>query len=111
MTPVKRTTKKSETNEKAMKKESVGLELRKSAVEEAENSKSLPTSLYGKGGVEKLSLTVSVYNQDGQEAGNFSLPASIFGLPVNSDLIAQAVRAQMANSRQHIAHTKDRSEV
>ena len=111
MTPVKSTSKKSEANEKAMKKESVGLELRKSAVEEAENSKSLPTSLYGKGGVEKLSLTVSVYNQDGQEAGNFSLPLEIFGLKVNANLIAQAARAQRANSRENIAHAKDRSEV
>ncbi|MBU2264884.1 50S ribosomal protein L4, partial [Patescibacteria group bacterium] len=54
---------------------------------------------------------MAVYNQDGQEVSNISLPAEIFGLKVNSDLIAQAVRTQLANSRQSIAHAKDRSEV
>ena len=63
-----------------------------------------------KGG-QNLNLDVIVYDQDGKEAGNLSLPSEIFGLKVNSDLISQAVKAQMANSRQHIAHAKDRSEV
>ncbi|MBU2220016.1 50S ribosomal protein L4, partial [Patescibacteria group bacterium] len=63
----------------------------------------------GEGKIQNLDM--AVYNQDGQEVSNISLPAEIFGLPVNSDLISQAVRAQLANSRQHIAHAKDRSEV
>ncbi|MBU4142684.1 50S ribosomal protein L4, partial [Patescibacteria group bacterium] len=56
-------------------------------------------------------LQISVYSQDGQETGKIALPKEIFGLKINSDLVAQAVRAQMANSRDSIAHSKDRSEV
>src|SRR4030042_1252343 len=39
------------------------------------------------------------------------LPAEVFGLKLNKDLVHQAVVAQMANSRQVIAHTKTRAEV
>ena len=60
---------------------------------------------------ESTSLDVAVYNQDGKGVSNISLPSEIFGLKVNSDLISQAVRAQLANSRDSIAHAKDRSEV
>jgi large subunit ribosomal protein L4 len=56
-------------------------------------------------------LSRSIYNQDGQEVGKIQLPAEIFGLKMNKDLVHQAVMAQMANSRQILAHTKDRSEV
>lgn len=62
-------------------------------------------------GKESVGLELTVHSQDGKETGKISLPTEIFGLKVNSDLVAQAVRAQMANSRQHIAHAKDRSEV
>lgn len=60
---------------------------------------------------ESVDLDVAVYNQDGQEVSNISLPSEIFGLKVNSDLVSQAVRTQMANSRDSVAHAKDRSEV
>jgi len=56
-------------------------------------------------------LRRKVYNQDGQEIEELELPEEIFGLKLNKDLIHQAVVAQMANSREAIAHVKDRSEV
>jgi large subunit ribosomal protein L4 len=56
-------------------------------------------------------MLIKVYNQEGKEVGETQLPAEIFGLPTNNDLVHQAVVAQMANSRQILAHTKDRSEV
>jgi len=109
MTPVKRTTKKSETNEKAVKNIPVGLGTKKNpprpSLKGGSNAGSPPL-----GGV-RGDLQISVYNQDGQEVSKISLPTEIFGLKINSDLIAQAVRAQLANSRENIAHTKDRSEV
>jgi len=55
--------------------------------------------------------SVSLYNQQGKEVSQMELPGGIFDLKINSNLVAQAVNAQLANSRQSIAHTKDRSEV
>ncbi len=52
-----------------------------------------------------------VYNQDGKETGKLELPGEVFGLKFNNDLVAQAVSVQLANSRQKLAHTKDRGEV
>lgn len=56
-------------------------------------------------------MKVKVYNQRGQEIGQESLKPEIFGLQVDPALVQQVVIAQMANRRQVIAHTKDRSEV
>lgn len=56
-------------------------------------------------------MFVKVHNQEGKEVGKVELPANVFGLKVNEELICQAVNAQRANSREAIAHTKDRSEV
>jgi len=55
--------------------------------------------------------SVSLYNQQGKEVDKLELPAGIFDLKINSDLISQALTTQLANSRQSIAHAKDRSEV
>jgi large subunit ribosomal protein L4 len=52
-----------------------------------------------------------VYNQQGQEVERLELPAEIFGLEMNAELVKQAATAHLANSRQSLAHTKDRSEV
>ena len=52
----------------------------------------------------------TVYNQKGEEVKKVDLPADIFELEVNNDLIHQVVVAQNANARKAIAHTKDRSE-
>ncbi len=55
-------------------------------------------------------MKIDSYNQKGEAIGKVELPAEIFELEINSDLIHQAVVAQQANSRKVIAHTKDRSE-
>jgi large subunit ribosomal protein L4 len=54
--------------------------------------------------------SIKVYNQKGEEVSKADLPAEIFGLKMNRDLVHQAVVTQTANARQVLAHTKDRSE-
>lgn len=56
-------------------------------------------------------ITVSLYNQQGKEINKLELPADVFGLKINADVVAQALSAQLASARQPLAHTKDRSEV
>ncbi len=56
-------------------------------------------------------IKVSVHNLEGEEVGTINLPKEIFGVEINNDLIYQAANAQTANSRFHLAHAKDRSEV
>ncbi len=56
-------------------------------------------------------MDAKIYNQNGKEAGNISLPEDIFGLPWNADLVHQVVIAMQANARTPIAHTKFRGEV
>jgi len=51
-----------------------------------------------------------VYNQKGEEVGKVELPAKIFDVKLNQDLMNQSVVTQMSNVRKVIAHTKDRSE-
>ncbi|MFH1460969.1 MAG: 50S ribosomal protein L4 [Patescibacteria group bacterium] len=51
-----------------------------------------------------------IYNQKGEEIERVDLPAEIFEVELNPNLVHQAVVSQMANSRQILAHTKDRSE-
>jgi large subunit ribosomal protein L4 len=52
-----------------------------------------------------------VLNHEGKEEQEISLPKEIFGVEINPDLLHQVVVSQLANRRQTIAHTKDRSEV
>lgn len=52
-----------------------------------------------------------IYNQDGKKVSEIELNKAIFGLPWNAGLVHQAVRVAMANKRQVLASTKDRSEV
>ncbi len=54
---------------------------------------------------------VNTYNTEGKKIGTAMLPPEIFDVKINTDLVHQAVVAQLANSRQVIAHTKGRSEV
>ena len=56
-------------------------------------------------------MLTNLYNQSGEVISQIELPDEIFGLKINADLMHQAVLAQMGNSRQVLAHTKDRSEV
>ena len=81
----------------------------KEGVKDVKITSSSPSPSKGEGKI--LSLEAKVYSQDGEEAGKIVLPKEIFGVKINSDLIAQSLRAQAANSRDSIAHAKDRSEV
>jgi large subunit ribosomal protein L4 len=54
---------------------------------------------------------VTVYNQEGTKVGDVELPAQIFDVKINPELVQQAVVRQQANARQVIAHTKGRSDV
>lgn len=56
-------------------------------------------------------METKIYNIEGKEAGNVTLPEAIFGLPWNADLVHQVVTAMQANARQSGAHTKTRGEV
>ncbi|MCX6730072.1 MAG: 50S ribosomal protein L4 [Candidatus Portnoybacteria bacterium] len=52
-----------------------------------------------------------VYNLEGENIGAMELPEDIFNVEINDDVIYQVVNAQIANSRQSIAHTKNRGDV
>lgn len=54
---------------------------------------------------------VNTYNIKGEKVGTTKLSPAIFDVEINSDLVHQAMVTQLANSRQVIAHVKDRSEV
>lgn len=56
-------------------------------------------------------METKIYNIEGKETGNVTLPENIFGLPWNADLVHQVVTAMMANARTSTAHTKQRGEV
>lgn len=56
-------------------------------------------------------LKTKLYNQEGKESGEMKLPESVFGVELVDDLVHQVVVAQMANSRQVLADTKDKGEV
>ncbi|MDO8521474.1 MAG: 50S ribosomal protein L4 [bacterium] len=60
---------------------------------------------------ETVNLDATVYSPLGKSAGSVKLPASIFGLKWNADLVHQVVTAMQANARSPWAHAKDRSEV
>jgi len=54
---------------------------------------------------------IAIYNTEGKKTGTAKLPSEIFDVKINTDLVHQAVVAQLANKRQVLAHTKDRGEV
>ncbi len=56
-------------------------------------------------------MKITVYNQEGEEAGEALLPKEIFDVKASPDLIYQVAVSQMANKRIVIANTKDRGEV
>lgn len=58
-----------------------------------------------------MSIVVKKYNQQIDEIGKQELNSAIFGVKAKPELIKQVVVAQQANSRQVLAHAKDRSEV
>lgn len=58
-----------------------------------------------------MSLSIKVYNQAADPVKDLELSEKIFAVSANHELLHQALVTQMANSRQVLAHTKDRSEV
>ncbi len=58
-----------------------------------------------------MSIKINIYNQKAETVGELSLPENVFSVEVNEALVHQAAVTQMANERQVLAHTKDRSEV
>mgnify|MGYP001583712405 CR=1 FL=1 len=56
-------------------------------------------------------MIIDVLNQKKEKVGTMELSDKIFGIKWNSDLVHQALLAQLANRREPWAHAKDRSEV
>ncbi|MGK2853758.1 MAG: 50S ribosomal protein L4, partial [Microbacteriaceae bacterium] len=58
-----------------------------------------------------MSLTITVHDLDGSEAGTTELPAEVFDVQANVPLIHQVVVAQLAARRAGTHATKTRGEV
>lgn len=56
-------------------------------------------------------MRADLYNQKGEVIGEIELPDRVFKERWNPDLVHQAVRSQLANAREPVAHAKIRSEV
>lgn len=56
-------------------------------------------------------METTVYNQQGEKVGTYDLPERVFGVPLKESVVHHAMRVQLGNARNVIAHTKDRSEV
>lgn len=56
-------------------------------------------------------MQVPLYSMDGSEAGQIELDGSVFGVPMNSAVVHQAMVRQRANKRVGTASTKTRAEV
>ncbi|ERI95364.1 50S ribosomal protein L4 [Clostridiales bacterium oral taxon 876 str. F0540] len=55
--------------------------------------------------------TVGLFNKEGQKVGDIQLAESVFGAPINTDVMHQVVVAQLANKRQGTQSAKTRAEV
>ena len=56
-------------------------------------------------------LEASVFSMDGKDTGSIKLPAELFDVAWNADLVHQVVVGMQANARPSVAHTKFRGEV
>jgi large subunit ribosomal protein L4 len=56
-------------------------------------------------------MQIPVYNLEKKEAGTIETPDKMFGSKWSPDLVHQVLITQQANSRNTVAHAKDRSEV
>ena len=74
--------------------------------EKVQKSKVAPTTPSTSHGLE-----AALYNSKGEKTGSIDVPASLFGLAWNADLVHQVVTSMQDNARTSTAHTKDRGEV
>jgi large subunit ribosomal protein L4 len=58
-----------------------------------------------------VSLDAAVFSQEGKAAGSVALPATLFDVPWNADLVKQVTLAMMSNARANTAKVKGRGEV
>jgi large subunit ribosomal protein L4 len=58
-----------------------------------------------------MSVKIKLYNQEAKALEDMEVSDKVLGVKASAALLHQAVVAQMANTRQVLAHTKDRSEV
>lgn len=56
-------------------------------------------------------LSAKIFDLKGKNIGTAPLPKEIFGQKPNKNLLSQALRVYLANSKLHTAHTKTRAEV
>lgn len=56
-------------------------------------------------------MKLNIYNIKAEKVGEAELAPSIFEVPVKEEVVRQALIAQMANSRNILAHTKGRADV
>lgn len=56
-------------------------------------------------------MKTKLYNQSAEVVGEIELPDAIFSREVNSDLVHQALRRELAGQRRVLAHAKNRGEV
>ncbi len=56
-------------------------------------------------------LSIDVFDTKGKVVRSVDLPKEIFGVSINNQLLAQAVRVYLANQRKGTVSTKDRGEV
>jgi len=56
-------------------------------------------------------MEAKVYNQTGKETGKVELPANIFGVKWNANLVHQVITSMLSNARNTVADTKGRGEV
>lgn len=56
-------------------------------------------------------MIADIFNQQNKKVDTIDLPDRIFNAKWNPDLVHQVLQAQIANSRQNLAHAKTRAEV
>ncbi len=56
-------------------------------------------------------MKTKVYNQKGKEVEGMELPAELFAVPWNADMVHQVVTSMTSDSRDSLAHAKTRGEV